>query len=83
MGDATWFFGERYNWYTDPTNRPVSYHISQQVIIKGMLERQQLKYCTTAQSPYQSGISIDRIDHDGVNPQLKQRLVKEYQSFNE
>ena len=26
-------------------------------------------------------MSINRIDHDGVDPQLKQRLVKEYQSL--
>ena len=48
-------------------------------MIKGMLERYQLRHCTPSQSPYCSGICIDRIEHDGVNPQLKQILVKEYQ----
>ena len=48
-------------------------------MIKGMLEKHQLEQCTTARSPYRSCISIDRIDHDGIDPQLKQRLVKEYQ----
>ena len=50
-------------------------------MIKGMLERHQLEQCTTARSPYRSGIFIDRINHDCVDPQLKQRLVKEYQSL--
>ena len=50
-------------------------------MIEGMLERHQLEHCTTVQSPYRSGISIDRIKHDGFDPLLKQRLVKEYQSL--
>ena len=81
MGDAAWFLGQRYDWYTDPNNGNVSCHISQQTMIEGMLERHPLEHCTTSQSPYCSGISIDRVDHDGVDPLLKQRLVKEYQSL--
>ena len=48
-------------------------------MVEGMLERHQLEQCTTARSSYRSGISIDRIDHNGIDLQLKQRLVKEYQ----
>ena len=51
----------------------------QQAMIEDMLKRHQLEHCTTSRSPYRLGISIDRIDHDGVDPLLKQRLVKEYQ----
>ena len=50
MGDAAWFLSERYNWYTDPNNRLVSCHISQQVMIKGMLKRHHLEQYTIAQS---------------------------------
>ena len=78
MSDAAWFLGQQYDWYTDPNNGLVSCHFSQQAMIEGMLEKYRLEHCTTAQSPYRSGKFIDRIDHDGVNPQLKQRLVKEY-----
>ena len=46
-----------------------------------MLEWHQLEQCTIARSQYRSGISIDRIDHNGIDPQLKQRLVKEYKSL--
>ena len=81
MGDTVWFLGQRYDWHTDPNNEYVLCHISQQEMIKGMLERHQLEHRTTIRSPYRSGISIDRIDHDGIDPQLKQRLVKEYQSL--
>ena len=38
MGDAAWFLGQRYDWYTDPNNGNVSCHISQQAMIEGMLE---------------------------------------------
>ena len=58
MGDAAWFLGQRYDWYTDPNNGLVSCHISQQAMIEGMLERHQLKQYTTARSPYRSGIYI-------------------------
>ena len=30
MGDAAWFLGKRYDWYTDPNDGNVSCHISQQ-----------------------------------------------------
>ena len=43
-------------------------HNRQQTMIKGMLERHELENCTTGQSPYQSGISIDRINHNGIDP---------------
>ena len=39
MGSATWFLGQRYDWYTEPNNRLVSCHILQQAMIEGMLER--------------------------------------------
>ena len=81
MGDAAWFLGQQYDWYNDPNNGNVSCNISQQAMIEGMLERHQLEHCTTQHSPYRSGILINRIDHDGVDPLLKQRLVKEYQSL--
>ena len=68
MGDDTWLLGQRYNQYTDLNNGLIPCHISQQAMIKGMLERHELENCTTGQSPYQSGISIDRINHNGIDP---------------
>ena len=52
MGDAAWFLGQRYDWYTDPNNGLVSCHISQQAMIESMLERHQLEHCTTVRSLY-------------------------------
>ena len=64
MGDAVWFLGQQYNWYTDPNDGNISCHISQQAMIECILDRHNLEHCTAACSPYQSGIYIDRIKHD-------------------
>ena len=82
IGDAVWFLGQWYNWHTDPNNRLGSCHISQQVMIEGMLERHQLEHCTIARSPCRFGISIDRIDHDCVNPQLKEKTSERISIVN-
>ena len=81
MGDAAWFLGQQYDWYTNPNDGNVSCHVSQQAMIKGMLERHNLEHCTTARSPYQSGICINRIDHNEKDISTKINLIKEYQSL--
>ena len=43
------------------------------------MERHQLEYCTTLRSPYRSGICINRINHDGADLLVIQRIVKENQ----
>ena len=79
MGDASWFLGQQYEWYTDKQGR-VSCHILQQGIVIGMLEKHNLTHCNGAQSPYRSGLKIDRIEHDNVQPSQKEKLVRGDQS---
>ena len=50
-------------------------------MIEGMLERHHLEHCTTARSPYKSGICIDMIEHDEKDISTKTKLIKEYQSL--
>ena len=50
-------------------------------MIEGMLYRHNLEHSTTAQSPYRSGIVINRIKHDREDVSTKQKLIKEYQSL--
>ena len=50
-------------------------------MIKGMLERHHLEHCTTVQSLYQSGICINRIEHDEKDISTKTKLIKECQSL--
>ena len=38
MGDASWFHGQHYNWNADEMGR-VSYHVSLQAMVEGMLQR--------------------------------------------
>ena len=80
MGDASWFLGQRYEWHNDE-NGKISCHISQQAMIDGMLEKHNYSHCTTARSPYRSGLKIDRIELDGIDPSQKEKLVREYQSI--
>ena len=79
MGDASWFLGQRYEWHNDKQGR-VSCHLLQQAMVKGMLEKHNLSHCNSAGSPYRPGLKIDQIEHNGKDPSLKEKLVREYQS---
>ena len=80
MGDVQWFLGQRYDWYTDSENR-IACHISQQAFIEGMLQKFNLQHLSTTNTPYRSGLKIDRIDRDGKDVSTKQDLLKRYQSI--
>ena len=56
----------------------VPFHISQQAMIEGMLEKHNFPDITGARSPYQSGLKIDRIEHDGKDPSTKEKLVRTF-----
>ena len=81
MGDASWFLGQRYDWHTDTNTGKVSCHISQQAMVESMLDKFNLDHCKPSRSPYRSGMKIDRIEHDGVDPSQKEKFVKDYQSL--
>ena len=53
----------------------LSCHVSQQAFVKGMINKHRLNEYTTAKTPFQSGLKIDRIAHD------RDKLVKTYQSI--
>ena len=80
MGDASWFLGQRFDWHTDKSGR-VSCHVSQQAMIESLLDKFNYEHCKPARTPYRSGLKIDRIDNDGLDPSNKERLVKEFQSI--
>ena len=74
MGDVSWFLGQRYDWCTDDDGR-VSCHVSQQAMVEGMLQKFNLQQLKPAKTPYRSGLKIDRIEHDGINPSDKASYV--------
>ena len=80
MGDASWFLGQRYEWHNDNEGK-VMCHISQQAMVDGMLEKHNLTHIKPSRSPYRSGLKIDRIEHDNVDPSQKAELVQKYQSI--
>ena len=47
MGDASWFLGQRYEWHKDEQGK-VSYHMLQQAMNKGILEKHNLSHCNDA-----------------------------------
>lgn len=78
MGMVTWFLGCLYTWTTLPDGR-LSCHISQTAKIEAMLEEAGLSDSNPAPSPYRSGMAIDRIEPDGIDPSNKIPLVKQFQ----
>ena len=79
MGDVSWFLGQRYEWHNDVDG--LSCHVSQQAFVEGMIDKHGLNDCTTAKTPFRSGLKIDRITHDEIKPEDKPKLVQAYQSI--
>ena len=50
-------------------------------MIEGMLEKHNYPDIAGSRSPYQSGLKIDRIEHDGKDPSTKTKLVRTFQSI--
>ena len=46
-----------------------------------MLERFKLEHCKTVQTPYRSGLKIDRIELDNKPKSKKKHFIREYQSI--
>ena len=78
MGTVTWFLGCLYTWSTLPDGR-LTCHISQTAKIESMMDEFGMADSNPAPSPYRSGMAIDRIESDGVDPSRKIPLVKQFQ----
>ena len=80
MGPVTWFLGCLYVWDTLPDGR-LMVHISQTAKIESMLDQFGLTDCNLVLNVYRSGFPIDRLPDNGVDPEDKKELVKQYQSL--
>ena len=80
MGTVSWFLGQAYEWHRFDDGR-VTCHISQQAFIDQMLEKHKLTDCKPSRTPYRSGLVIDRVNRDEVDPCDKEELVNAYQSI--
>lgn len=61
MGDVTWFFGQRYDYYNDSDGR-LSCHISQQAMVEGILQKIHLQHLSPDKSSHPSGLIIVEIE---------------------
>ena len=80
MGVVTWFLGSLFTWDTLPDGR-LTVHISQTAKVEQLMEDHGLADSNPVHTVYRSGISIDRIKHDGVDPDDKKVLVKSFQKL--
>ena len=46
-----------------------------------MLDKHKMEECKPSRTPYRSGLKIDRVEHDNIEPTNKKTLVKAYQSI--
>ena len=67
MGNGSWFLEQRQKWHNDKQGR-VLCHISQQAMLEGILEKHNYSHYKGSRIPYQSGLKINRIEHDNVDP---------------
>lgn len=80
MGAVSWFLGCNYDWHTLPDGR-ITCHVSQQAFVDQMLDRFDMEECTTTNSPYRSGLPIDRVDRE-VSPDCQTpEFIRKYQSM--
>ena len=50
-------------------------------MIESLLDKFNYEHCKPARTPYRSGLKINRIDNDGLDPSNKECLIKEFQSI--
>ena len=80
MGPVNWYLGCRYDWSTDRT-QPLTVSITQTAHIESLLDQFGMQDCNAVGSSFRSGLVIDRLEHDGLPPESKPGLVKDYQKL--
>jgi hypothetical protein len=81
MGDLSYYLGVHYDWQRTSDGR-LTVHMSQEGYIHKLLDQyNMIEGHWPVQTPYKSGLPIDRQPHDGLSPSNKPELVKQYQSI--
>ncbi|CAB9496900.1 expressed unknown protein [Seminavis robusta] len=80
MGDLSFYLGAHYDWQVILDGR-LCIHCLQEGHIHKMLDQHSMLDANAVDSPYRSGLPIDRVRHDGLDPSEKPLLVKAYQSI--
>ena len=80
MGEVSWFLGCKYEW-EDLDDGRLTVSITQTAKTESILDEHGMSECNSVYSPYRKGLAIDTVPDDGVEPDLKPKLVKKYQSL--
>ena len=78
MGKVQWFLGQRYK-LTTCDDGALACHVSQQAFVEGMLQKFELQHISTVDTPYCSGLKINRIDNLLIHPDCCDEFVQKYQ----
>jgi hypothetical protein len=83
MGPLSYYLGVHYVWGRTPDGR-LTVHCSQVGHIYKMLEKHGMDSPDShhpVKTPFHSGIVIDSLPHDGIDPKHKPTLVTQFQSM--
>jgi hypothetical protein len=80
MGEVSWFLGYTYEWEVLPDGH-LTVSITQIAKAEDLINTHGMAECSPVASPYQSGLTIDRKEQDGIPVELKIPLGKNYQSL--
>ena len=78
MGPVCWFLGAHFDWQHD-VDGGLSVHLSQTGCIDTLVDRFGLTNANPVDTPYRSGLPIDRVPIDPIKPTPD--FVKQYQSI--
>ena len=76
MGDVSWFLEQRYKWRNDIDG--LSYHVSQQAFVEGMLDKHGLNKCTT-NSSWKASTGFASIPDPIINTRNGLQVIKSIQ----
>ena len=80
MGPVCWFLGSKYEWERTEDGR-LTVSITQTAKIEEMQEKFGMMNCNAVDTPYRSGLTVDRIETDNLHPDQKVDLVRQYRSL--
>jgi hypothetical protein len=79
FGPIEWFLGTYYDWYREDDH--VSVHLSQEAHSRQLLSSHNMVNATPANTPYQSGHTIDDIPKTTIDNLKQDTITTEYQSL--
>ena len=80
MGEVSWFLGSKYEWETTLDGK-LTVSITQTAKAESLIEAHGMENANPVKSPYKSGITIDRIPTQTMDPEEQKTLTTKYQGL--